>query len=158
MPRNPYACCGTVRDLCKSHLKCSKTRHGGYTVQGRKLVQYCALRNELVLPSTCALTDFHVDTEYPVCRYFHNSLREFFSDDKVLEKNIQVEDTGRKLGKKKIFFFKAINNKENPVKKRKMGPKNNQTDDNVEENVGNILMQEKKIKKKEAIKKNFYQM
>ena len=36
-----------------------------------------------------------------------------------------------------------------------MGPKNNQTDDNVEENVGNILMQEKKIKKKRSHQEKF---
>ena len=107
MPSNKYGCCETVRDMCKSHSgKCSKVKHGGYTVSGTKLVQYCSTKGELVLPSTCVLPDgFQLDAEYPVCKYMNKYLKDFFSSARVLPQDINVADTGRKCGRKKIFFF-----------------------------------------------------
>ena len=107
MPVNKYACSTTVRDLCKSHHKCSKERHGGFSVSGNKLVQYCCEKGELVLPSTCPLPQgFELDGEYQVCRYMQKKMVEFSPSPSVTRKKIMVEDTGRKSGKKKpVFLF-----------------------------------------------------
>ena len=106
MPVNKYACSTTVRDLCKSHHKRSKEHHGGFSISGKKLVQYCCDKGELVLPSSYPLPEgFALDAEYPVCRYMHKNLAEFSPSPSVNEEKIVVEDTGGKSGKKNLFFF-----------------------------------------------------
>ena len=153
MPVNPYGCCETVRDLCKSHSgRCSKVRHGGYTVLGRQLVQYCILKNELVLPSTCALPqDFNMEKQYPVCKYMNKYLTDFYSSARVLPEDISVEDTGRKCGRKKIFFFQVESKGKNPVKKRKLVPTTYQKNQDEEHEA------EDTVSKKKTHKKNFFE-
>ena len=120
MPVNPYACCETVRDLCKSHTKCCKVRHGGLFVTGTRLVEYCTLKGDLVLPSTCALpTGFDLEDQYPICKYMHKNITDFFSCARVLPEDLIVTDTGRKQGGKKIFFIQDKSSAKTPSKKRK---------------------------------------
>ena len=54
----------------KSRTKCFKVDHGGLFVTGTRLVEYCILKEDLVLPSTCALPPgFDLQDEYPICKY-----------------------------------------------------------------------------------------
>ena len=105
MPLNAYGCCATVRDLCKSHRKCSTKHHCGHKISGQKLVDFCTYKKDLVLPSTCVLpSGFDLNSEYPVCRTLHYQLVEYFSSARVLKDEVHVEDTaGRKVGTKKNF-------------------------------------------------------
>ena len=158
MPVNKYACSTTVRDLCKSHHKCSKERHGGFSVRGNKLVQYCCEKGELVLPSTCPLPEgFDLDSEYAVCRYMHKNLSEFSPSPSVNEEKIVVKDTGRKSGKKNLFFFSHISIEKTPVKKRKIGPQVKEKNQDDQVNEENIVLPKNSSGKKRTHKEKFFE-
>ena len=105
-----------------------------------------------MLPSTCVLPDgFQLDSEYPVCKYMNKYLKEFFSSARVLLQDIDVEDTGRKCGRKKIFFFKNEPVEKKGTKKRKMVPES--SEDHLTEE-GDA---QKKVSKKKTHKKKFFE-